>query len=126
MNMQKPSVALLSLALFLVIGCGHDNAANTTSPEQATITDMSTLTTAADRRKLVGAKVDVPNARAEQVVGTYFFWVGQGHAAVPVVRGDKLKGPVQEHVRAGDTLRITGTVRLLENVPATDPTWDHI
>lgn len=121
--MRKYHHLLLSLMVFLVFACGKDEKKEQPQPP---IADMSTVTSAPDKRTMVGRRVEIPNAQVQQVVGTYFFWAGEQHSAIPVVRGDKLKGPVKEHVKKGDRVRISGTVRLLENVPAADPMWDKI
>lgn len=109
-------------------GCGKDNSTAGTpgAVTPTTITDLSTITQAADRRALVGRKVEIPNAQAQQVVGTYVFWAGDTHSAVPVVRLDRMRGPVAEHVKRGAQVGMSGTVRLLSSVSATDPLWTHV
>ena len=111
--------------LFLILGCGKDNASEV-QPAMETITDISVISNTADRRTLVGRQVDIPEAPITSVVGNYLFWAGETHTAVPVVREDKMRGPVTEHVRPGGRAHIKGTVRLLETVPDDDLMWDRI
>lgn len=113
------------LALFLTVSCGKDDTIVQTGPE-ASITDINVLASAPDRTTLVGKKVDLSGATVQTVVGTYVFWAGDPHTAIPVVREDRMNGNVTEHVRAGERVRVTGVVRLLETVPSTDKLWDKI
>lgn len=112
-------------ALLTILSCGKDDKGQT-PPEAPTITDIATISNAPDRRALVGSKVDISEASVQSVVGTYVFWAGEPRTGVVVAREDRMRGPVTEHVRAGGRCRITGTVRLLETLPATDLFWDHI
>lgn len=116
--------ALLMPLLLLLGGCGKDEP--TTQSGEDLITDIATISNTADRRTLVGKKVDIASAKVQSVVGNYVFWAGEPHTAVPIAREDKMHGTVPEHVRSGDSVRIKGTIRLLENLPDTDPLWDSI
>ncbi len=114
----------VSLTLVLAVGCGKDGEG--IAPAKPAISNIDEITGAADRRSLVGSRVDIPSAPAQAVVGNYVFWAGGANQAVPVVRMDKIKGPVKESVRKGDTVRMSGVVRLTSAVSATAPMWDKI
>jgi hypothetical protein len=121
------SVTVLALSIFVLFGCGSDDKKEAKNPtEMPAITDINELANAPDKRSQVGRKVEVESARVQQVVGNYVFWAGEGQPGIPVVRQDKIRGPVTEHVSRGGRVRMNGTVRLLESVAATDPLWDKI
>lgn len=125
--MKKHLLASLAFPLLLVISCGKDNgASNSPTSPAATITDMTTITQTADRRSLVGRKVEVGATQVEDPVRQYVFWAGVNNAAIPVVRRDKLNGPVASHVRKGSVVKLSGTIRLVETIPATDRLWEGI
>jgi hypothetical protein len=123
-SQARAGYAVLAL-LFVVLGCGKEKGAE---PQAATetIADLSAISSASDRRALVGRKVDIADAPVSQVVGNYVFWAGDPHSGVPVAREDKMRSPVIEHVRRGDRVRILGVVRLLETVPDSDLLWDTV
>lgn len=125
-NSIKRRIGLTAIALvFALIGCGKEDGSGTQAASE-TITDIGVISTTADRRTLVGRKVNIPDAPVSTVVGNYVFWAGDRHSGVPVAREDKMRTPVVEHVRLGDRVRISGTVRLLETVPDSDLLWDKI
>lgn len=110
--------------LVLAVGCGKDAAKPADDASKPAITDISAVTGAADRRSLVGRRVDISSAPAQQVVGNYVFWSGGVNSAVPVVRMDKIKGPVTEHVKKGDRVRLSGVIRLMSEVPESHKMWE--
>ena len=109
--------------LVLAIGCGKEV---NNQDSGATISDIAEISDTADRRSLVGRKVEIASAQVQEVTGNYIFWVGSRNSGVPVAREDKMRGPVTEHVRPGDRAAISGTIRLLETVPQSDLLWDKI
>ncbi len=117
--------------LFVLLGCGKDNGigtgnGNETQGGNNTISELTVISSTADKRSLVGRKVSIADAPVDEVVGNYVFWAGDTHSGVPIVREDKMRTPVVEHVRRGDRVRVLGTVRLLESVPVSDLMWDKV
>jgi hypothetical protein len=70
----------------------------------------------------VGQRVFVEGATVDRVVGDYLFWLGaSGSGSVPVVLTPELEGRQAEpvvQVRAGQHLSLVGTVRRVEDAPA--------
>jgi hypothetical protein len=115
---------LVALALLvLAVGCGKEV---NNKESGATIADVNEISDTADRRSLVGRRVEITSAQVQEVTGNYIFWVGSRNSGVPVAREDKMRGPVTEHVQRGDRVAISGVVRLLETVPQTDLLWDKV
>lgn len=126
---MKRLIYSLTILLLFIISCGKDNGASTNPAGPggpAAITDMATITQTADRRTLIGRKVEVGATQVEDPVRQYVFWAGVNNAAIPVVRRDKLNGPVTTHVRKGSVVRLSGTIRLVETIPVTDRLWEGI
>lgn len=122
MNYLKVGL-MVSMVSVMIVSCGSDE---TREQEGPVIQDVSVISTSSDRLSLVGRKVELSDAVVHEVVGNYVFWIGASHSGVPVARLDKIRGPVVEHVQRGGRARISGTIRLLEAVSATDPLWDRI
>jgi hypothetical protein len=74
----------------------------------------------ADREKLVGARVTLPNAVVQSVNGDYDFWVGPTAArSVPVVlRRERVRNDSDREVvvRKGQVLAIEGTIQRVGDV----------
>ncbi len=125
---MKNNLKILGLFVFPVLlaltGCGKED--NPLLSGDDTIRDISAIANTADRRELVGKKVDIQDAKVQSVVGNFIFWAGEPHTAVPVARVDKMNGPVNDHVRSGDKVRLVGVVRLLETVEADDKFWESV
>jgi hypothetical protein len=121
MNAAKKIFYVLSLVL-LIAACGKKDE-NKTPP---TITDFNQILQASDRTSLVGSPVDVDNVPVDTVVGTYVFWAGSARTGIPVFRADREKGHIKEHVKRGDKVRLTGTMRLIETLSSTDKLWENI
>jgi hypothetical protein len=125
---------VVAICLFLALACGKSdsdkNGTGTPTPNPApdsTLRSTSDIASAADKRSLVDRPVDITDAKVQSVVGTYVFWAGDDtHTAIPVVRIDRINGPVNEHVKSGEHAAITGRIRLVEATSSTDPMWDHI
>lgn len=117
-------MAVFFSALLFITACGKDK--DNQSGVQAALTDIPSIAGAADRRALVGRSVDISNGLVQSVVGNYVFWAGDSTSQIPVVRLDKEASPVIEHVKRGETVRMVGTVRLVESTPANDPMWEQI
>jgi hypothetical protein len=120
-NFTKTFFIFLSAA-FMLSSCGKDDKGATT----ATVTDINSILQASDRTTFVGQAVNVDNVTVDSVVGTYVFWAGSSHSGVPIFRKDRLEGTATERVQRGDKVRINGTVRLVDTVPATDPLWEMV
>lgn len=120
--------SILAFGLLAVVGCGKDDDAKTQPIEQQpAITDVRTIADTADKRTLIGRKVEIDNAITQEIVGNYVFWAGETrYSAVPVVRQDKIKGGATSPVRVGAVARISGTIRFVESVSAADPMWDKV
>jgi hypothetical protein len=122
--------------LLMALACGKSNdntgtdSPATPAPNGPTTTSLhstSEIASTADKRSLVDRAVDISDAKVQSVVGTYVFWAGEdSHTAIPVVRNDRINGPVTEHVKPGEHAAITGRIRLVDATAATDPMWDHI
>lgn len=122
------SFYLLCLLTLGLVGCGEDKnrtSGSTVSPGPA-ITNIGDIAGAADRRELVGRSVSIEDGTVQAVVGFFIFWGGDDHNQIPVVRLDKLAGNETRPVRAGDKVRIYGTVRLVESIPDGDRIWQTV
>lgn len=127
--MKQLNLKFLYLVLFFVIGivgCGEDKEGKSGPAAAPAITSLDEITGTADRRELVGRSVSIEDGTVQAVVGNFIFWGGDNHNQIPVVRLDKMAGPVSQHVRAGDKVRIFGTVRLAESVPDSDRMWETV
>ncbi len=127
--MRKHSIGALILLSLLIAACGKDKDPGQTPPEAVTttITDLSTILGTADKRTLVGRKVDISRAQVGRITGFYIFWAGDPHSAVPIARYDKLNAPGTTHpVHEGQHASIAGTIRLPDNVDPNDPIWKTI
>jgi hypothetical protein len=129
--MARPAV--WAVALLLAAACGKENDNNNnpvggggTPGSGAEITRVEQLTSASDRNSLVGKTVTLDSAPVTDVVGTYTFWIGGRNSGIPVVRQDRINGPVTTHVRPGGRARIIGTVRLASAVESGDQMWRSI
>lgn len=121
------TLPLWFLACLFLVSCGKDEGENAPAVESApAITDLMAIAGSNDRRSLVGRKVEASGASVQGVVGNYFFWAGDLRQQIPVARLDKQRGAATERVEAGFRVKITGTVRLVESLPETDPLWDEI
>jgi hypothetical protein len=125
---MKNTLRASALCLALLMGCGKAGDIPGTggigTQSDPALTSVSDITGAENRRDLVGRKVVFENVRATSIVGDVTFWVGQNNNTALVVKGSELRHQGDEgRIRSGHNYRITGTVRLVENVPRTDPTW---
>lgn len=111
------------LVLFTLASCGSDDDTKAT---ESALTDLNNIVSAGDRRALVGKEVNLDNVPVDTIVGSYFFWAGDDHSAIPVFRKDKQEGAATVPVREGGHVRIQGTIRLAENVGAAEPMWEKI
>ena len=120
------------MAILLAVACGKDNSNNNNNPvtpgggASPEYTSIQEVLRESDRRNLVGKTVDLRETEVRSVVGTYTFWVGDRFTAIPVVRGDRIAGPVSTHVRPGGRARIRGTLRLVDRVEEGNPMWDKV
>lgn len=122
---MKQFIALLFLiAALLVGGCGKDKEV---APESMpAITSIDEISGASDKSSLVGRKVEYTSAIVRDVVGDYVFWVGDQNGALPVTLEAELRGLAKDgniRIQRGDRLKISGTVRLVSELPADDPFW---
>lgn len=130
--MNHTKIFAISLAMFAMFaimslsGCGKDETSANQPEVQAAITDLNEIASSPDRRALIGRSVQTTNAVVRGVVGNYVFWAGDERNQIPVVRMDKMLGPVTEHVREGSIVKIIGTVRLVETVAESDPMWETV
>lgn len=131
--MRKHSLnsAIYALALLLAIACGKDNNDNgnnnnPVTPGGADITSYDQIASAHDRTELVGKTVSLDTVPVARVVGTYTFWIGDTGSGIPVVRQDRINGPVSSHVQANHHARVVGTIRLASAVDANDQMWRSI
>ena len=113
-------------ALTMLSGCGKDGDKTAPVTTEPALTQLSDIVGAPDRRGLVGRQVDINNAPVQGVVGNYVFWAGEATGQIPVVREDKLKGPITEHVRTGEKIRMVGTIQLVSNIAANDRIWETV
>ena len=113
-------------AITLLSGCGKDGDKASPATSDPALTQITDIVGAPDRRGLVGRQVDIGNAPVQGVVGNYIFWAGEATGQIPVVREDKLKGPVSEHVRLGEKVRMVGTIQLVSNIASNDRIWEKI
>lgn len=119
------TLSVLFATFFVLMGCGKDGEI-TTNPAAQPVTSIRDVTQAGDRREFIGRSVEISSADAQTVVGNYVFWAGDDHSALPIVRGDKIAGPVTGHVKRGDRVRVTSTVRLLSEVASTHQMWETV
>ena len=128
-NLFSPLALALACAL-VATGCGKDKTKpsddQVTRETAAAISDVFAIVGAADRRELVGRTVDINDTRVQAVVGNFVFWVGDERNQIPVVRQDKLKGPVLRHVKVGDSVRLGGVVQMSSNIAANDRIWENV
>jgi hypothetical protein len=123
---MKSKLLAMSLGTVLLLAaCGKDGTVVNPITEPV-ITDITTIAQTADRRSLVGRKVELSGVTVQSVVGTFVFWTGDPRSGLPAVRLDRMNGTATEHVKRNDRVRITGTVRLLESTSPTDQMWDKI
>lgn len=86
------------------------------------ITDLTTITTAADRSALTGREVQLTGAPVGDVVGDRGFYVGSGDQLVFVVL-DQVPTPGQPGVEGrydvttGQTINLTGSVQPVSAIP---------
>jgi len=116
----KKMFCVLSLAL-LVVSCGKDE-----DETPKVISNFDTILQSTDRTQFVGQTVDVDDVSVGEITGTYIFWAGGKNSGIPVFRKDQLSGPTKAHVREGDRVRISGTVRKADLVKSADPMWQNI
>ena len=69
--------------LLLLSSCGKDDKAATDPAVADAITDYKVILQTADRQTLVGRKVNLDNVPVQTVAGTYIFWAGDTHSAIP-------------------------------------------
>lgn len=122
--MKLAYTGILIALLSLLPGCGEDKSGNNNSASD--ITSIESIVAEPDRRAIVGRSVSIEEATVTGVVGNYVFWAGDPRNQIPVVRLDKMKGPVSKHVVKDARVRIYGVVRLTEGVSGSDPMWDLI
>lgn len=86
------------------------------------ITDLTTITTAADRSVLIGREVQLTGVPVGDVVGDRTFYVGSGDQNVFVVL-DQVPTPGQPGVEgrydvtSGQTINLTGSVQPVSAIP---------
>lgn len=124
--MSKHLLLGLGMALLLGTACGKKEELFGGSSGSSALTRVSDITTADDRTALVGRKITLNRVEATDVVGDVVFWVGEPNNTVPVVLGSELRDRGEEgdiNIRRGNHYRISGVVRLVENVDRNDATW---
>jgi hypothetical protein len=125
--MKSNWVSAFLVATFLV-GCGKDSLQKLAPAlEDPTLSSVSEITGAESRRALIGRKITLDNTLVTAVVGDVTFWVGEPNNTALVVKGSELRtGQEGLRIRAGHRYRISGVIRLVENVDRTDPTWKMV
>ena len=87
------------------------------------ITDLATITGAADARGLAGRQVRLSGARVDRMMGDATFWIGSGQDRVLVILDQVIPSepPTVEgrvNVNAGQTVDIQGRIRTSDDAPA--------
>ncbi len=118
----------MGVFLVLAMSCGKETPRDpaTERLEAPALATVSEITTTGDRATLVGRRVEFARVQAQDVVGDVAFWIGDPNHAVPAVLGSELRGQGGEgdvSIRKGRFYKITGVVRLVENVDRSDATW---
>ncbi|GEM_PF-4103064 len=120
------SQMVLAMACLFVVSCGRDKEQGASPVQAPALSSVADIAAAPDRRELVGRSVDITDAHVRGVVGNFFFWVGDERSQIPVVRLDKLRGPVTQHVRQNNSVALVGTVQLTSNIGADDRLWELV
>lgn len=127
--MRTVTSRLFYLVCFMALGlagCGDDKSGQSGPASAPALTSIDDIAGAPDRRELVGRSVSIEDGTVRAVVGFFIFWGGDEHNQIPVVRLDKMGGAETEPVRAGDKIRIFGTVRLTNSIPDSDRIWETV
>ena len=86
-----------------------DGAPASVGSERATVTDVCDITTARDGA-LAGSPVDLDDVPVESVTGDVTFWIGCSDQTAYVVLDEEEQPETAVTVRAGQRLRIVGTI----------------
>lgn len=126
--MRKSSAVGILLAVAVLAGCGKEGTQRPFAlEEEASLSSLSDITGAENRRSLLGRKIVLDNVVATSVVGDVTFWVGETNNTVLVVKGSELRtGEEGKRIQRGQRYRISGVIRLVETIDRQDATWKGV
>lgn len=129
MNLQTRFIftSIVALSVAFLSSCGKEGEQVNPLKEPAAIKQLSEIQATPDRTTLDNRKVELASVAVGDVVGTYTFWAGDSSIQIPVVRGDRLKGPVEDHVRKGERVSLNGIIKRVPNpIPTKDTQWSSL
>ena len=127
--MRLKKLFILFLAAGVLVGCGKETGSGDGETKVPPIGNIGEIVQTQDKVQLVGRTAEINNVTVTDVPGNYVFWVGGVNGSIPVVLESELYGQSADgdlQIRQGQTLAITGTIRLVSAVSNSDKMWDKI